>query len=123
MPKPRRVSPEPRTAFVWMAIALAGLAGGCGRPTRPVVELPPPEVTVARPVAREVTERVEFTGNALAVESVEIKPRISGFITKVHFVDGEDVKAGDPLFDIDDRPSVIARDKAAVANAEAVRTP
>ena len=113
MPKPRRVSPEPRTAFVWMAIALAGLAGGCGRPTRPVVELSPPEVTVARPVAREVTERVEFTGNALAVESVEIKPRISGFITKVHFVDGEDVKAGDPLFDIDDRPSVIARDKAA----------
>jgi RND family efflux transporter MFP subunit len=95
-----------------LAIALGALAG-CGRPTPQVVELPPPEVTVARPVAREVTEQVEFTGNAVAVESVEIKPRISGFITRIHFADGQDVKAGDPLFDIDDRPSVIARDKAA----------
>ena len=95
------------------SIALLAACIGCGRPARQVVELPPPEVTVALPVVREVTEQVEFTGNAVAVESVEIKPRVSGFITKVHFSDGQDVKAGDPLFDIDDRPCTIARDKAA----------
>lgn len=107
-----RASPRHCSALTWIALAVGALAG-CGRPTPQVVELPPPEVTVARPVAREVTEQVEFTGNAVAVESVEIKPRISGFITRIHFADGQDVKAGDPLFDIDDRPSVIARDKAA----------
>jgi len=104
------------TALVaWFTASL-----GCTRPVQQVVEPPPPEVTVAVPVAREVTEYVEFTGNAVAVESVEIKPRISGFITKVHFADGQDVKVGDPLFDIDDRPSAIARDKAAAEVARNV---
>ena len=102
-----------------LAIACA-LSQGCVRPTRQVVDLPPPEVTVARPVAREVVEQVEFTGNAVAVESVDIKPRISGFITQVHFADGQDVKAGDPLFDIDDRPSAITRDRAAAEVARNV---
>jgi len=124
MPEPRHRPPSAVPIFVCTAIialmpALLVACLGCVRPPHAVVELPPPEVSVARPVAREVTERVEFTGNAVAVESVEIKPRISGFITKIHFADGQDVKAGDPLFDIDDRPSVIARDKAA---AELART-
>ena len=101
-----------RSASTALLVAFAACLG-CARPAQRVVEPPPPEVTVARPVAREVTEWVEFTGNAVAVESVEIKPRISGFITKVHFADGQDVKTGDALFDIDDRPSAIARDKAA----------
>ena len=101
-------------------IAAVAILQGCSRPTQPVVDLPPPEVTVARPVAREVIEQVEFTGNAVAIESVDIKPRISGFITKIHFADGQDVKAGDPLFDIDDRPSSITRDKAAAEVARNV---
>jgi RND family efflux transporter MFP subunit len=94
-------------------LALLAAACGCARPAPRVVDAPPPEVTVARPAVREVTEWVEFIGNAVAVESVDIRPRISGFITKVHFADGQDVKAGEPLFDIDDRPAAIARDKAA----------
>jgi len=77
-------------------------------------------VTVATPVAREVTECVEFTGNAAAVEMVEIKARVSGFITKLHFADGQNVQAGGPLFDIDDRPYRIARDQAAAEVAKSV---
>ena len=93
---------------------------GCGRQTPPLVEVPPPAVTVATPVAREVTECVEFTGNAVAVEMVEIKARVSGFITKVHFADGQNLQAGSPLFDIDDRPYRIARDQAAAEVAKSV---
>jgi membrane fusion protein, multidrug efflux system len=93
---------------------------GCGRQAPPLVEVPPPAVTVAAPVAREVTEFVEFTGNAVAVEMVEIKARVSGFITKVHFADGQNLQAGSPLFDIDDRPYRIARDQAAAEVAKSV---
>ncbi len=93
---------------------------GCSRQTPPLVEVPPPAVTVATPVAREVTECVEFTGNAVAVEMVEIKARVSGFITKVHFADGQNLQAGSPLFDIDDRPYRIARDQAAAEVAKSV---
>jgi RND family efflux transporter MFP subunit len=93
---------------------------GCGRQTPPLVEVPPPAVTVAMPVTREVTEFVEFTGNAVAVEMVEIKARVSGFITKVHFADGQNLQAGSPLFDIDDRPYRIARDQAAAEVAKSV---
>lgn len=93
---------------------------GCGRQTPPLVEVPPPAVTVATPVAREVTECVEFTGNAVAVEMVEIKARVSGFITKVHFADGQNLQTGSPLFDIDDRPYRIARDQAAAEVAKSV---
>jgi membrane fusion protein, multidrug efflux system len=93
---------------------------GCGRHAPPLVEVPPASVTVATPVARDVTEFVEFTGNAAAVEMVEIKARVSGFITKVHFADGQNVQAGGPLFDIDDRPYRIARDQAAAEVAKYV---
>ena len=93
---------------------------GCGRQTPQLVDLPPPAVTVATPVAREVTECVEFTGNAVAVEMVEIKARVSGFITKVHFADGQNLQTGSPLFDIDDRPYRIARDQAAAEVAKSV---
>ena len=93
---------------------------GCGRQTPQLVEVPPPAVTVAMPVARDVTECVEFTGNAVAVEMVEIKARVSGFITKVHFADGQNLQAGSPLFDIDDRPYRIARDQAAAEVAKSV---
>jgi len=101
-------------------ILAAGLAAtGCGRAPPPIVPPAPVEVTVARPVSREVTEYAEFMGNAIAVETVDVKARVSGFITAVHFTDGETVARGDPLFDIDDRPYAIQRDQAA---AELART-
>ena len=103
---------------VWLATQACGCAltisaTGCGRPAPPLVELPPPQVRVARPVAREVTEYVVFTGNAAAVEEVEIRARVSGFVTTVHFSDGQRVTKGQALFSIDERPYQIARDQAA----------
>jgi len=96
------------------ALILCGLAvGGCSRTAPPLVELPPPQVRVARPVSREVTQTVVFTGNAAAVAEVAIRARVSGFVTKVHFLDGQRVRQGDPLFTIDERPYAIARDQAA----------
>lgn len=89
------------------------VAAGCGRAVPPVVDLPPPQVQVARPVARDVTEYVVFTGNAAAIEEVDIRARVSGFVTQVHFTDGQRVARGQPLFTIDERPYRIARDQAA----------
>ena len=85
---------------------------GCGRTPPVIVEPPPPEVVVTRPVVGEITETIEFTGNATAVETVDIKPRVGGFVTAIHFADGQDIRVGDPLVDIDDRSFRIARDQA-----------
>jgi multidrug efflux system membrane fusion protein len=106
--------PRCRFAATLPAGLLVGLAAtGCDRPAPVVVELPPPQVRVTRPVARDVTELVVFTGNAAAVEEVDIRPRVSGFVTKVHFNDGQRVRRGQPLFTIDERPYEIARAQAA----------
>ena len=109
-----------RVLVCLVLVCLVLVCPGCGRQVPPLVEVPPPAVTVATPVAREVTEFVEFTGNAVAVEMVEIKARVSGFITKVHFADGQNLQAGAPLFDIDDRPYRIVRDQAAAEVAKSV---
>ena len=96
------------------------LAAGCQRPAPPLVEPPPAEVVVALPLTRELAETLEFTGNAAAVETVEIKARVSGFITQVHFEDGQRVEAGAPLFTIDERPYAVVRDQAKAEVAKAV---
>jgi len=96
-------------ALAW-SIGLA--VAGCNRPAPPLVALPPPQVRVAQPVARAVTEYAIFTGNAAAVEEVDLRARVSGFVTKIHFSDGERVSKGQPLFTIDERPYQIARDQA-----------
>lgn len=65
---------------------------------------PPPTVTVSKPLAQTITQWDEFSGRFEAIESVEVRPRVSGFIEKIHFKDGETVEAGQPLFTIDKRP-------------------
>jgi RND family efflux transporter MFP subunit len=72
----------------------------------------PPVVTVAAPLARKVTQWDEYTGRFEPVERVDVRPRVSGYISKVHFEDGADVKEGDLLFTIDQRPFQIAVDSA-----------
>jgi multidrug efflux system membrane fusion protein len=78
-------------------------------------------VTVATPVARKVTQWDEYTGRFEASERVAVRPRVSGYIDKVHFADGADVKQGDLLFTIDRRPFEIAVDaaRADLARAQA----
>jgi RND family efflux transporter MFP subunit len=65
------------------------------------VEPPPPKVTVAEPLQQEVIEYLEFTGNTRAIEEVEIRARVSGFLQSMHFTPGTRVDMGDPLFVID----------------------
>lgn len=70
------------------------------------------EVTVSQPVGRRVIEWDEYTGRFDAVEAVEVRARVSGYLAEVKFTDGEDVKAGDLLFLIDPRPFERALDQA-----------
>lgn len=80
---------------------------------------PAPTVTVASPLAKRISTWDEYSGRFEAVESVEIRARVSGFIDKIQFKDGQIVKAGDPLYIIDPRPFQIALD---VAKADVERT-
>ena len=72
----------------------------------------PPPVTVAVPVTKRISTWDEYSGRFVAVASVEVRPRVSGFINQVHFRDGQIVKAGDQLFTIDPRPFLIAVESA-----------
>lgn len=78
------------------------------------------KVTVANPIPREVDEWDEFTGRLASVETVEVRARVSGFMEKVHFQEGADVKAGDLLFSLDARPfqAVVDRLEAELSRAK-----
>ncbi len=82
---------------------------------------PPPPVTVATPLAKRIVNWDEYSGRFAAVQTVEVRPRVSGFIDKLHFKDGEIVKAGQLLFTIDPRPFELALEtaKAELARATA----
>lgn len=98
---------------------IPALAWGQGPPGGP-----PPPVTVARPVVKDVVEYDEFTGRFEAADSVEVRARVSGFLEKVAFVDGAVVKRGDVLLLIDRRPykSALDQGQASVASAQAKLT-
>ena len=78
-----------------------------------------PEVSVAQVLSREVTDFDEFTGHFEAMERVEMRPRVSGYIASVNFVQGHEVRKGDVLFVIDPRPyeADLKRAKAQLAQA------
>ena len=92
--------------------ALLALSG-CGKPGGNQSAPPPPQVTVAQVLEKQVKEWDEFTGRLQAVETVEIRPRVSGYIDKVAFTEGSQVKRGDLLFVIDPRPYKAEYDHAA----------
>lgn len=91
----------------WIGIANAGLAG-CSGSTEPAdaptTEMPPTPVKVAEVLYETITVRQEFTGRLEASETVAVRPRVSGYISKVAFKEGSPVAAGDLLFEIDPRP-------------------
>src|SRR5437773_6838379 len=80
----------------------------------------PPAVTVSQPVQRELVEWDEYTGQFAAMEYVEIRARVSGYRTEIHFEDGQLVKEGDLLFVIDPRPyeATLASAQAQLAQGE-----
>jgi multidrug efflux system membrane fusion protein len=82
---------------------------------------PPPTVTVARPVQRNIIDHDEYVGRFVAVDAVEVRARVSGYLESVHFSDGQLVKQGDLLFSIDKRPFQNTLDQAR-ANLELARS-
>jgi multidrug efflux system membrane fusion protein len=91
--------------------ALAILVASCGEGQKPAAP-PPPAVTVAQPVKRTLSDFDEYVGRFTAVNSVEVRARVSGYLEGLHFKDGQIVKQGDLLFSIDKRPFQNTLDQA-----------
>lgn len=86
--------------------------GGCQPPPSQVAPPEPPAFPVSKPVQREVTSYVEFTGRTDAVEAVDVRPRVTGYLVRLPFKEGSEVKKGDILFEIDPRPYQAQLDQA-----------
>jgi RND family efflux transporter MFP subunit len=105
--------------LVSAAITLSVMLAGCGQGQQQSGGPPPPTVTVANPVQRTVVDQDEYVGRFAAVNSVEIRSRLSGYLAEIHFKDGQMVKKGDPLFTIDRRPFEIALEQMRANLAQA----
>src|SRR5882762_6918761 len=92
------------------ALLIALLFAGCGKRVAPTA--PPPTVTVTQPIERDVIEWDEYIGRLESPETVEVRARVSGYLDKVHFKEGKEVKKGDLLFTIDRRPYKADLDRA-----------
>lgn len=94
---------------------------GCNQSQAQPEAPPPPEVLVSAPVERVVTDYVEFPGRTEAVHTVEVRSHVTGYLDKIHFMEGNEVKEGDLLFEIDPRPyeAELARADATVVQTEA----
>ena len=109
-----RLAVLPATAMLLVSLA------GCDRGGQQQhAAFPPPTVTVAKPVQRTVVDYDEYVGRFVAVDSVEIRSRLSGYLSAIHFTDGQMVKKGDLLFTIDRRPFEIALEQMRANLAQA----
>ena len=100
----------PLAAASLLALSLAG----CNSDAADAVAAPPPTVSVAPVSVRKIVQWDEFNGRVEAVEGVALRPRVSGYIDRVNYEEGQIVKRGDVLFEIDARSY-----RAALARAEA----
>lgn len=132
LPPAQKISSARTRRWARYLLVGAGLAAVCGtlavllgHPTHPAIAQAappaPPPVTVSPPLQKEVTEWDEYTGQFAAVDYVEIRARVSGYLTEIHFTDGQLVNKGDLLFVIDPRPYEIElqQGQAQLATAEA----
>lgn len=104
------------------ALLTACVLAGCGQGRDQAKTEALPTVTVARPVQRTVVDQDEYVGRFLAVDSVEVRARVSGYLSAIHFTDGQMVKKGDLLFTIDRRPFQIVLDQMRANLAQARAT-
>jgi RND family efflux transporter MFP subunit len=101
------------------AVSLALLIAGCGDSKQTSAPPPAPAVTVAVPVSRNIVDQDEYVGRFVAIDAVEVRARVSGYLDRIHFTDGQIVKQGDLLFTIDKRPFQTALDQAQANLAQA----
>jgi RND family efflux transporter MFP subunit len=133
---PARVAPPPaeasparrggalgRIVLLLLALAVAALLyryWGFWESAPPTqAELPPPAVTVAKPLIKEMEEWSDFTGQFEPLESVEVRARVSGYLESVNFTDGQIVEKGDLLFVIEPRPFELALETAKAEQSQA----
>ena len=109
-----------RQPAIVVATVLACALAGCEhkKPAPP----PPPTVFVSKPLQRKLVDWDDYVGRFEAIESVEVKPRVSGYLQAVHFRDGDYVRTGQLLFTIDQRPTRAALDQARAQLARAQAT-
>lgn len=121
------------TAYRLLPLVAALWLAGCDSRGAEQSAPPPPGVSVAQVASRQVSMWDEFNGRIEAVEHVDLRPRVSGYIDKVNFTEGQEVKQGDVLFTIDDRTLraeleraeaelATARSQAALARSESARS-
>src|SRR5712675_2418109 len=111
-----------RLLTIIMAI-LAGISAGCSSSAQPKAPAPA-EVSVAEVICKQLGDSDEFTGRLEPVNSVEVRPRVSGYLQSVHFKEGAIVRQGDLLFQIDPRPfqAEVDRLKGELSQAKAQRS-
>lgn len=120
--------PKAGFALVCLAAATSLVLSGCGEKKPPAP--PPATVIVAHPLQKSIVDWDDYVGQFIAVDSVDVRPRVSGYLQSVAFKDGQTVKKGQLLFVIDPRPyqalvdqskAQVARQEATLANAKAQR--
>lgn len=116
------MKPNTRAPHTSIASLFSLLLAACGSAPQGGMQMPPPEVSVASVVQKEVQVWDEFSGRIAAVENVEIRPRVSGYLDRIAFDEGGTVKKGDLLFVIDPRPfeAELSRARAELARAQTV---
>lgn len=95
-----------RSLMAWGMVSLLLVTLGACTEKSAYTPPPPPRVTVSKPVRQEVTDYLELTGNTQAVNTVQLRARVQGYLEKVFFQDGQVVKKGQPLFQIERDPYV-----------------
>ncbi len=108
-----------RLALFGLSALAAAVLAACSGSHAGEAGMPPPEVSAAPVLVKQVSQWDEFSGRVEAVQSVELRPRVSGYIDKVNYVEGQEVKKGDVLFSIDARSYQAAFNQAQAELARA----
>jgi RND family efflux transporter MFP subunit len=122
MPTPAPIFRSLRRLTILLLLAPVLAACGQSQSQQQAVAPAPPQVTIAKPTSKLIADQDEYVGRFVAVESVEVRARVPGYLEAIHFQDGQMVKAGDLLFTIDRRPFQIALAQAQASLTQAKAT-